>query len=64
MANGVAIPNAFIRCCIVGVTDDDVVTLPLPKRCCWICCTVISAGWSGDIASGVYALDGSIPLYK
>lgn len=34
MANGVAIPNAFIRCCIVGVADDDDVTFPPPKRCC------------------------------
>lgn len=34
MANGVATPNAFIRCCIVGVADDDDVTLPPPKRCC------------------------------
>lgn len=60
-ANGVAIPIDFMRCCIVGVADVDDKFAPMRGTfdCC-TCCTVI--GWSGESASGVYALDGSMPL--
>lgn len=75
IAKGVAIPSAFIRCCMVGVAEED--KFPTPTIlccgfcccncccCCWFCCTLISGGgWSGERPSGVYALEGSIPLWK
>lgn len=55
-ASGVATPIAFMRCCIVGVADDDVKLL-VPMRGTAACCICwMVKVWSGDNASGVYVL--------